>query len=327
MNKARNKAFLFMLPLICVLLFTVFPGGIAVKHKNEVNAVNTVQNTDVTAALKAIWQESDFNFSFEESYDKWIKSDYVHLQEYEPADYSRYYDALAVTLLHYAATGDTAVPDGNYDNFMAAFRDSLDQRSLQDNYGIDVSAWEYRRINDIAEAIQFINFSSSGTENMMMEGETKYYIGSDNQYWKTIKQEMNSAGLEWNGIQCTSFARWRFYKYYGWGYESRGNGRDVAANLVKRYDQFSLESDIRNVKAGSIFSKTTGRAMCSYGTQRMFCGHVGFIEKIENGRVYYSDGNVTVNGTQHSIRFNESKSISEWTKWIGSGASYAVPKS
>ena len=172
--------------------------------------------------------------------------------------------------------------------------------------------------------------TTGGQADMLYDGNTKYYVGADNPMWDVIKDDLVSAGLQWNGVQCTSFTRWRFYKYYGYSYGTLGNGREVAANLARQYSSaFTLETDISKVKAGSVFSKKTGRSMCliTIGNhkERLFCGHVGFIEKIENGRVYYSDGNITLGSIKHSIRFNESKTLEEWIEWVGDGAMYAVP--
>ncbi len=326
MNRAGRGMIRIFLPLLCLMMFVTFAGAGAAIQQSQKNSDN-IGSSDTVSYLRAIWEAMDLDIDFDTAYDRWLEEDYAAISAFEEEAYSSYTCALSVSLLHYGLAGLSAVPKGDYEQYLAAFKgQEPDAAALLNDYGIDISSWEYRYIYEIAANLESTSFTSSGTPDMMMNGERKYFIGENDPFWDQIQSEMKKASLEWNGIQCTSFARWRFYRFYGWGYASRGNGRDVAANLVSRYwDKFTLESDIQKVKAGSIFSKTTGRAMCRYGNSLLYCGHVGFIEKVENGTVYFSDGNITVNGTQHSIRFNETKTIAEWKSWVGTDAAYAVP--
>ena len=186
------------------------------------------------------------------------------------------------------------------------------QRSYAQQYGFE----------DMLDTIEMKRyerpFLGTGVAEMLFDGETRYMSGDGNSEitWHNIQEEITSLGASYFGRQCTDFAKWRFLQYYGWVYLSNGNGNEVAHNLVAAYpDKFELITDTRNVPAGSIFSLKTYP-----------WGHVGFVEKVEDGYIYFSDGNVNMStlNIPDGMRINEKMSIEAWE--AQGPHEYACPK-
>lgn len=164
-----------------------------------------------------------------------------------------------------------------------------------------------------------------GGEKMILDGQS----GVLN--WYIIADEMDTGGIYRFGqpqgavsslqsMQCTDFARWRFYKYYGWSYEGcNGNGGTVAACIVDSYpDAFELTTDINKVRPGSIYSIVQAGS-----------GHVGFVEGFEGNDVIVSDGNYQSLPYYNSIALNNRYTLDSWYRnshSFGAVYQYAVPK-
>jgi hypothetical protein len=132
-------------------------------------------------------------------------------------------------------------------------------------------------------------------------GDNVYYPAGTDQciaWWNRIHSDIFANGLAYyakDPTTCTNFAHWRFWLQYGYDC-GNGDGGYVAENTVNKYpDIFEL---VRYPVAGSIVSFRGGSIW----------GHVGFIEKVEDGYVWWSDGNVSGGG----IRFNTKETIEQF---------------
>lgn len=165
---------------------------------------------------------------------------------------------------------------------------------------------------------------------MMFDGQAMEVNGQTGELtWYIIADEMDANGIYRFGqpegpvaglmpMQCTDFARWRFFKYYGWSYQGcNGAGGTVAACIVNNYpDKFELTTNIDKVKPGSIYS------IVENGN-----GHVGFIEGFEDNNVVISDGNYLTGPYMNSLSINRRETVNGWAnKSHFTTYQYAVPK-
>ena len=92
---------------------------------------------------------------------------------------------------------------------------------------------------------------------------------------------------------CTWWMWNRFYDVYEYDCGARGNGSTNADEIVKAHpDLWHYENE---PVAGGVFSVKPGAGICSTGAAAT-AGHVGFIEKVEDGYVWTSEGGYTSGG-------------------------------
>lgn len=200
--------------------------------------------------------------------------------------------------------------------------------NLSKYLNIEFTKEKIEDIIDFAKQIDgYIAHEYQGDVNQLFDGETKnllYETDECQALWDQIFSDhyanitvLYSGNWNRSSPQCTDFASWRLWKQYGHG-TAGGDGRSVAANLVKAYpNEFALST---NPKAGSIFSFGDG-----------YWGHVGYVEKVEGDIMYTSEGNAGVSGTlgvngdgDHSIKLNSPISVA-YFKRNHSNLQFAVP--
>ncbi|MBR0385484.1 MAG: CHAP domain-containing protein [Erysipelotrichaceae bacterium] len=113
-------------------------------------------------------------------------------------------------------------------------------------------------------------------------GGNGFYTVNGNYYW-----------------QCTTFAWARFYEVYGFSSGARGNGCLHAQEIVRAHPQWFRIT----------YYPVPGATFSSAGRNGNPAGHVGFIEAVQDGYLWVSEGNV---GTRGGIRFNYKMSIEEF---------------
>lgn len=128
--------------------------------------------------------------------------------------------------------------------------------------------------------------------------------------------------------QCTNFAAWACWKYYGFGTADHagrnGNGKEVAENLAKYFpDRFALSS---SPAPGAIFStwdtaSSSPQAQASAHTY----GHVGIIVKVQGEYLWECDGNIRLDGLSRQIAVNRKWKISDFEANYKGAVIYAVP--
>lgn len=231
-------------------------------------------------------------------------------------------------------------------NFSEGFMDDEYDRAIDLIVRTDGISHEEARVqldNEIFEMQQFIAeeaklggyynvaIASAGMD-MLFEGKKLVLDGQSGVLnWYIIADEMDANGIYRFGqpqgavsnlqsMQCTDFARWRFFKYYGWSYEGcNGDGGTVAACIVSRYpNAFELTTDINKVKPGSVYSIVQAGS-----------GHVGFVEGFDGDDVVISDGNYQSAPYYNSIVLNNRYKLDSWYRnshSFGAVYQYAVPK-
>jgi hypothetical protein len=136
-----------------------------------------------------------------------------------------------------------------------------------------------------------------------------YEIGGGNPFYYAAK-----AG-PWDPRQCTTFAWYRFYQYYGYDSGARGSGWINAEQVVAAHSDKFVESS--DPAPGSIvsFPRHSGES----GWTCCIC------RKGRRNTVWYSDGNWGVG----NIRLNKKTSVQEMNALYcqnGERIEYAVPK-
>jgi surface antigen len=144
----------------------------------------------------------------------------------------------------------------------------------------------------------------TGEENVVLSAEEASSLWSQ----IAIGNPFYTAGII-NGYdprQCTTFAYWRFLKYYGYPAGATGNGNQWAEQVVAAHPDKFVLSD--NPAPGAIYSL--------YGGDNS--NHVGFVEKVEGDYMWISDGNVN----NYGIRLNYKMAIAGFNSGY---VKYAVP--
>ena len=198
------------------------------------------------------------------------------------------------------------------------------------SYGIEINESQLDSLNALGSQLRFsmnLNnygvFSVSGGQLLPVD-ENTYYPGSDARAAEMWQEAFLIGGGnpyyyaaidgKWSPRQCTTFAWYRFYQYYGYDSGARGDGKNCAKQVVAAHpDSFRLSS---MPAPGSIVSFP--------GTRDNSHGHVAFVEKVEGEWMWYSEGNYEKGG----IRLNRKVSIEALHQYYcGSTAClvYAVP--
>ena len=198
------------------------------------------------------------------------------------------------------------------------------------SYGIEINELQLDSLNALGSQLRFsmnLNnyevFSVSGGQLLPVD-ENTYYPGSDARAAEMWQEAFLIGGGnpyyyaaidgKWSPRQCTTFAWYRFYQYYGYDSGARGDGKNCAKQVVAAHpDSFRLSS---MPAPGSIVSFP--------GTGENSHGHVAFVEKVEGEWMWYSEGNYEKGG----IRLNRKVSIEALHQYYcGSTAClvYAVP--
>ena len=146
------------------------------------------------------------------------------------------------------------------------------------------------------------------SRNQRMWNEA-YLIGGGNPFY----QAAIAGG--YSPKQCTTFAWFRFYQYYGFSSGAHGNGCTNARETVTAHpDLFKISS-----------TPAPGAVISFPGTAGNPYGHVAFVEKVEGSYMWYSEGNYLNGG----IRLNTKVNYEELRRSTCGGAyciTYAVSK-
>lgn len=123
------------------------------------------------------------------------------------------------------------------------------------------------------------------------------------QIWETYRTIGGGNGFYTVNIpwywQCTTFAWARFYEVYGYRSGARGNGCLHAQEIVRAHPTWFQIT----------YYPVAGATFSTRGSNRNPPGHVGFIEAVQDGYVWVSEGNVRTAG---GIRFNYKMSMEEF---------------
>lgn len=94
----------------------------------------------------------------------------------------------------------------------------------------------------------------------------------------------------YNEPQCTWYCWGRVYEVYGIEMPGAGNGGEWAKNLKGTYKTYSVSEIASNpeMAVGTVVSIKGGSTVLS-----KLYGHCVFVEKVEDGRIYYSDWGAT----------------------------------
>jgi surface antigen len=279
---------------------------------------------------------TDTGVALEDALKEWQSTDGLELETHYSPGCSSFYLAEAVSFYYYNQTGRSIVQDGNWTNYLNCFS-ATDTVTIYDlmrvQYGYDPDGSIKEKIGELGNSLLAAGISRNNstdlkafgfegttgctaTENTMIMTtdpmndfiwQQAYVIGGGNPFYYAAK-----AGL-WDPRQCTTFAWYRFYQYYGYDSGARGSGYIDAEQVVAAHpDKFILSSD---PAPGSIVSFPR-----TYGPD----GHVGFIEKVEGSIVWLSDGN----WGKGNIRLNKKTSVQELDAYYcmnGDRIKYAVP--
>lgn len=183
-------------------------------------------------------------------------------------------------------------------------------KKIEDLYGISISATTKSDVSLIYEQIhyspyyqEYVAVTGVGTVGELYLPEkypegSAFEGGSDKAVtlWNQVKTESRgNFSLSPYYPQCVDFAHWRFWTMYKQDWSGAGNGKECAGNIVATFPDAS-----RATKEGYYFTlsnQPSGGAVFSVGpTSSNPWGHVGFVEKVEDGYVWFSDGNVSLGG-------------------------------
>lgn len=199
------------------------------------------------------------------------------------------------------------------------------------SYGIEINESQLDSLNALGSQLRFsMNFNNYGVFSvsggqLLPVDENTYYPGSDARAAEMWQEAFSIGGGnpyyyaaingKWSPRQCTTFAWYRFYQYYGYDCGARGEGKVYANQVVATHpDAFRLSS-----------MPTPGSIVSFPGTEENSHGHVAFVEKVDGEYMWYSEGNYDNGG----IRLNHRTSISALHQYYCGGATaclvYAVP--
>lgn len=295
-----------------------------------VNFFNTLGDLDYVTVFGCSHEQ------FSQYEETWQKEDLKKILSYSTDQYGYKYEAAAAALFYRADHGgNSVVYDSNrsWDSYMDLFKGAYSS-SNKDKWLTDTVAYLDWKINDdvdddgaadvynclhrLAEQMRMAASvsTSSGISGSVTQAEIQalgddiFFPGASSQcndWWSRIHTDIHANNLTYyadDPTTCTNFAHWRFWLQYG-ADAGNGNGDQMAANTVALYSgQYQLVSF---PVAGSIYSV-------------MGYNHVGFIERVADGYVWFSDGNVAGGG----IRFNTKRTIASFLQETG-GIRCAAP--
>lgn len=261
---------------------------------------------------------------------RWMEEDLPNLSDLTKEDYPSLKLAYAISY-YYQAIGKESIFSLPGD-FISIFENRKTDECLeiiQQQYGLEFSPDQEKALAALGEQLmintnpELVLYGVSGGQ-LLDVPENTYYPGSDPRC-ATIWNEAYSIGGgnpyyyfaitgDWSPRQCTTYAWYRFYQYYGYSPGATGDGRSFAAEVVRAHsDRFVLR-----------YAPAAGSIMSFPPTGENIHGHVGFVEKVEGDYMWYSEGNYCGGG----IRMNTKVSISSLTRArCGNSAciAYAVP--
>lgn len=203
-------------------------------------------------------------------------------------------------------------------------------KKIEDLYGISINASTKSDANLIYEQIhyspyyqEYVAVTGGGVVGELYLPEryaegSAYEGGSDKAVtiWNQVKTESRgNFSLSPFYPQCVDFAHWRFWTMYKQDWSGAGNGKECAGNIVATFPDAS-----RTTKEGYYFTlsnQPSGGAVFSVGeTSSNPWGHVGFVEKVEDGYLWFSDGNVSLGGyvEGQGIRVNNKMKVDRFLK-------------
>jgi surface antigen len=318
--------------IFTLVMVTIF-SAVAYVAEPVVSVINAI--SDFFSSLNIT--QTDTGIPLDQALKEWQNSDGLELETHYSPSCSSFYLAEAVSFYYYEETGKSIVQDGNWNTYLNCFS-ATDPITIYDlmrvQYGYEPDGDIKDNIGKLGDKLLTAGIIRQGTTDLKsfgFEGTTgctapentmimttdpmndfiwqqAYAIGGGNPFYYAAR-----AGL-WDPRQCTTFAWYRFYQYYGYDSGARGSGYIDAEQLVAAHpDKFVLSSD---PAPGSIVSFPR-----TYGED----GHVGFIEKVEGTTVWLSDGN----WGKGNIRLNKKTSVQEMDVYYcknGARIEYAVPK-
>lgn len=313
-----------LISMICIPCMFIMTLGISVM---------TYISSPVVAicdALMALFDGGVFDHSYQESLLEWLKIDCGPLEELRESNCTSFYLAEAVSYIYYHDCGTSIVYDRDYWRYLQCFQ-SYDQdtcyKLLSRQYGYSPSDDTKEVIQTVTGKIMEADIMEDGDlKNLGFEGSTgctaseNTYLPAGTELNERLWQQAYQIGggnpfyhaAVYGGYppsQCTTFAWFRFYQYYGYSCGATGNGKDFAYQAVSAHpDQFRLS---RAPAPGALISFPA--------TIDNSYGHVAFVEKVQGQYMWYSEGNYDNGG----IRLNTKVNYEELRRSI-CGGSYCI---
>lgn len=274
--------------------------------------------------------------TIDQAFERWFQNDYPRLQELDEDMYPSLDTAYGISFYYQVTEGHSLFDEGG--DFISIFLEDDPETAVsmaEDLYGIDIPDNQNTAIASLGDSlsastepdsiIPFLVEPHVSSGNLAAYPENTYYTGGDSRASAIWNEAFHIGGGNpfygnamhdgYSPRQCTTFAWYRFYQYYGYDCRARSDGRYFASSVVNAFpDRFVLTT---YPAAGAIVSFPP--------TPTNSHGHVGFVEKVEGEYMWYSEGNYDGGG----IRINTKVSISSITRAkCGNSACiyYAVPR-
>ena len=337
-NQVNKKIMKMAVPIVigaCIftlIMVTIF-SAVAYVAEPVVEVVNAISG--FFSSLNIL--QTDTGIPMEQALKDWQNNEGIELETHYSSGCSSFYLAEAVSFYYYDQTGKNIVQDGNWNSYLNCFATTdnvtiFKLMKLQYGYEPDGTTKDnIAKLTNSLVAAKINRNNLSDIKSLGFEGSTgctvaentkilvsdplndfiwqqAYEIGGGNPFYYAAK-----AG-PWDPRQCTTFAWYRFYQYYGYDSGARGSGWINAEQVAAAHSDKFVESS----------SPAPGSIVSFPGTQDNPDGHVAFVEKVEGNTVWYSEGNYE----NHGIRLNTRTSTTELNNLYCRGNAclvYAVP--